>query len=163
MSWVYAGIGPRSIGPRVVDSAMNAGWLLADAGHTLRTGGAVGADNAFLRGCLKHPASRYELFLPWAGYCDLPLARATLVEPAEEAFVIAARYHPAWERCSQGARKLLARNAHVILGRELAAPVDLVVVPRRTTQGGTGHALRLVAGEAPGARVVELDELAALL
>lgn len=158
---MYAGIGPRSIGPRVVDQALYAGWLMARAGHTLRTGGATGADSAFLRGCLSYERARHELYLPWPDYCTL--APWMLCEPRPEAFVIAERYHPAWERCGQGAQKLLARNAHVILGRELAAPVDLVVVPRRTTQGGTGHALRLVAGEAPGARVVELDELAALL
>ena len=58
---------------------------------------------------------------------------------------IAARLHPAWHRCSNAVRKLHARNAAVLLGRQLNRPVDAVVAwsPDGAVVGGTGMALRI--------------------
>ena len=60
---------------------------------------------------------------------------------------IAARLHPAWHRCSNAVRKLHARNAAVLLRRELDRPVDAVVAwsPDGAVVGGTGMALRIAA------------------
>jgi hypothetical protein len=47
--------------------------------------------------------------------------------------------HPRWDRCTDAARKLHARNAHQILGINLNDPVDFVVcwTPNGAEVGGT--------------------------
>lgn len=73
--------------------------------------------------------------------------------PSAEAFELAARVHPAWDRCSGRVRALHARNSHEILGADLARPSNFVVcwTPDGSLDGagreagGTGQALRIAA------------------
>jgi hypothetical protein len=107
--------------------------------------------------------TRYELFLPWAGFTDV--APSTLNEPTPDAFRIARKYHPAWARLSEPARKLHARNVHIILGRDCVHPVRMVLcwTPDGSVDGvsrdagGTGMALRVARGEAPDATILNLS------
>jgi peptidoglycan/xylan/chitin deacetylase (PgdA/CDA1 family) len=62
--------------------------------------------------------------------------------PTNDAYVIAEKYHPAWTRCSPGAKKLHARNSHQILGKDLQTPCDFVVC-WSDGSGGTEQALRI--------------------
>lgn len=68
----------------------------------------------------------------------------------------AARFHPAWNRCDHGARKLHARNAAILLGPALDEPVDAVVcwTPGGQPAGGTATGIRIA--EALGIPVLNL-------
>jgi hypothetical protein len=68
--------------------------------------------------------------------------------------VIAAKYHPGWDYCKFGAKKLHSRNVHQILGQNLDSPTKFVVgwTPDGATTvttnktGGTGQAIRIAVG-----------------
>ena len=154
---LYAGIGARKTPIDALAIMREVGLRLAEQGWTLRTGGAQGADQAFLEGCLR-AAPRVELMLPWPGFNGHQ--RAWQGQPHRHAYEIAAAHHPAWQRCSEAAKHLLARNVHVLLGADLATPVSMVVAwtPSGRLDGGTGHALRVA--EAFG--ITEVRNLAAM-
>ena len=143
---IYAGIGARAT-PRPVLSNMAtmAGWL-ARTGWHLASGGADGADTAFAGGA---PAGWRTLYLPWAGYNGHAGPDCRVLSPGElsACMAIAARLHPAWNRCSPVVRKLHARNAAVLLSANLDRPVDAVVAFTLggAVTGGTGMALRIAA------------------
>ena len=139
----YAGIGARNTPPEVLNAmTVMAGWLARQGWH-LNSGGAAGADRAFAAGA---PASQRTLYLPWSGYngCAGPDCRVPSPSELESCMAIAARLHPAWDRCSPAVRKLHARNA-AILGIGVGRPVDAVVAwtPDGTITGGTGMAIRM--------------------
>jgi hypothetical protein len=140
MSFTYAGIGSRATPDHILREMTNVATNLELAGYTLRSGGARGADAAFERG-VSDPKHK-EIFLPWARFNnnDSPYWGAT-----PRAYDMAQAYHPAWERCSNAARKFHARNCHQILGWELNHPVEFVVcwTPNGVITGGTGQALRI--------------------
>ena len=143
---IYAGIGARATTPNVLrDMTKMARWL-ARTGWNLASGGAAGADSAFAEGT---PPGQRTLYLPWRGYNGHggPDCRALSRAELSACMDIAARLHPAWHRCSNAVRKLHARNAAVLLGRELDRPVDAVVAwsPDGAVVGGTGMALRIAA------------------
>ena len=139
----YAGIGARATPPSVLTAmTVMAGWL-ARQGWRLNSGGAAGADSAFAQGT---PAGQRTLYLPWSGYndCAGPDCRVLSQSEFEPCLAIAARLHPAWDRCSPAVRKLHARNA-AILGVGAGRRVDAVVAwtPGGTVTGGTGTAIRI--------------------
>ena len=139
----YAGIGARATPPSVLTAmTVMAGWLARQGWH-LNTGGAAGADRAFTAGA---PAGQRTLHLPWSGYNGCAGRDCRVLSPSElqSCMAIAARLHPAWDRCSPAVRKLHARNA-AILGVGLGRPVDAVVAwtPGGTVTGGTGRAIRI--------------------
>lgn len=85
------------------------------------------------------------------------------------AMEMAARYHPAWEKCSQGAKKkkkLHTRNMPQVLGETLNKKASLVVawtIDGKAT-GGTGQPLRIAADLGiPIANLKNLDERHQLL
>jgi hypothetical protein len=114
----------------------------------LRTGHAEGADQSFEGGAR---GSRHEVYLPWPGYNDdRPFMADSYVaeRPWSDAYDIAARLHPAWDRCSRGARALHARNVHIMLGPQLDDPARFALAwaPVEATgiaRGGTGMAQRI--------------------
>ena len=139
----YAGIGARNTPPSILTAmTVMAGWLARQGWH-LNSGGAAGADSAFAQGA---PAGQLTLYLPWPGYqgCTGPDCRVLSPSELEPYLAIAARLHPAWDRCSPAVRKLHARNA-AIVGVGLGRPVDAVVAwtPGGTITGGTGMAIRM--------------------
>ncbi len=143
ITFTYAGIGARATPPSVLTAmTVMAGWLARQGWH-LNSGGAAGADSAFAQGT---PAGRRTLHLPWSGYngCAGPDCRVPSPSEFQSCLTIAARLHPAWDRCSPAVRKLHARNA-AILGVGLGRPVDAVVAwtPGGTVTGGTGMAIRI--------------------
>jgi hypothetical protein len=166
----YAGIGSRKTPDSVLRLMEKCAARLRDLGWTLRSGCAEGADSAFERGA----EDQAELFIPWSGFrgrqpeCyDGPL----VMLPSPGAFELAAQTHPAWGRCSRGARALHARNCHQILGPDLESPSVFVVCwtpdgaeeARQITAatGGTGQALRLACRR--GVPVFNMKQESALL
>ena len=118
----YAGIGARATPPSILTAmTVMAGWLGRQGWH-LNSGGAAGADSAFAEGA---PAGQRTLYLPWSGYNGRAGPDCQVLSPSEleSCMAIAARLHPAWDRCSPAVRKLHARNA-AIVGVGLGRPVD---------------------------------------
>lgn len=142
---IYAGIGSRETPSDVLALFMMLGYNLAWRGHTLRSGHAPGADQAFEKGALKvideGREPLIELYLPWQSF-EGGSDYATRTEPTDEAAAIAAEYHPRWQYLTQGAKKLMARNSHQVLGPDLNDPVH-VIVCWTPGKGGTEQALRI--------------------
>jgi hypothetical protein len=132
----YAGIGSRETPADILGVMTDIARTLAEQDYTLRSGAAQGADSAFEAG-----ATKKEIWLPWLGFNG----HTSRLLPSPEAFEVAREFHPAWDRCSRGARALHARNIHQILGPDLNDPVGMVVCWTRNggRSGGTGQALRL--------------------
>lgn len=162
----YAGIGSRRT-PLEICALMTetARLLAARYGLRCRSGGAARADQAFQNSALLWEPGLFDLFLPWDGYNGHQGAYARLYRPEPEAYEIAARYHPWWSSIKgEGVRHLLARNCHIALGPNLDSPVSFVVCwtpdgsidGQGPDSGGTGHCLRVIAGEAPGTPVFNL-------
>jgi hypothetical protein len=153
---VYAGIGSREVPPCQVARMERLAQVLAQHGWTLRTGLARGSDQAFYRGATAGRGP-VELYLPWATFERSARAQGgqdTVVDcPSAEAYRIAQRFHPEWERLSRGVRALHARNSHEVLGQDLTTPAGLVICWTRNGSrdgsaqgtGGTGQALRVAA------------------
>ena len=121
----YAGIGARRTPPDMLrNMTALAAWPERRGWH-LHSGGAAGADTALAAGA---PQAR-TLYLPWPGYQDHsgPDCHVPSGDLYRSCVRIAEAVHPAWHRCTPGARKLHARNVSILLGRELDSPVLAVV------------------------------------
>lgn len=148
MNLVYAGIGSRETPAEVLETMTTIARSLALSGYTLRSGGAPGADLAFEKG-----AGQKEIFLPWKKFNDNPSA---LFSPSDKALEIASHHHPVWSRLPDSVKRLHGRNAHQILGLDLASPVDFVLCwtqdgcesakTRTSKTGGTGTAISIAYG-----------------
>jgi hypothetical protein len=160
----YTGVGSRETPNDILKLMENIGEKLASQGWTLRSGGAVGADQAFERGMFKfagydQPYSWLpaEIYLPWSGYEDhykdthgglniLPSHIKLEDERIAEGMAMA--IHPAWEACKQGAKKMHTRNVFQVLGRTLDAPSKMLIAwtrldNRGNPKGGTATAINL--------------------
>lgn len=109
-------------------------------GYTLRSGGAKGADYAFELGCDRVRGGR-EIFVPWDGFENRRMEYGI----PDKAFELAGLVHPAWEKLSEGARKLHARNCMQVLGPNLDDPSRMVIcwTDGGKMVGGTRTALKL--------------------
>lgn len=129
---IFAGIGSRSTPEKILLEMSNISTLLTSPPYkwTLRSGGAKGADSAFESGVVEQ---RKQIF-----YAHHSTAEA------EE---LAAKFHPAWWRCNDYARKLHGSNMIILLGPNLRDPVDCVIcwTQKGADIGGTGQALRAAA------------------
>jgi hypothetical protein len=159
----YTGIGSRET-PQDIQAVMtDAAAELATLGWGLRSGGAVGADQAFEEGWWGHrqqkgidyTANDYECYVPWWGYegHEMSSHDGCNINPESwpnyfTATVMAALLHPNWEACKQGAKKMHARNCYQVLGKDLATPSKFVIGYAKTDkkgvpQGGTATAFKL--------------------
>lgn len=141
----YAGIGSRQTPQEVRAKIHEFAKALNDKGYTLRSGGADGADSFF-----EEAADRMEIFLPWRGFnkrprADLSPEKRYIQSPSQEAIELAQETINGYDARPHGARMLLARNMHQILGENLDSPVDMVIcwTYAGNTQGGTAHGMRL--------------------
>lgn len=150
-SRTYTGVGARSTpwAPRCRLTAI--AEELCERDWTLRTGGAKGADQAFLTGVLNAslcgPEHGAELFLPHDGFQGLTGANPFVVrtEPSEDAFEMACDVlgAQAWSGLSWFAMQAHARNMHEVLGADLVTPSEVVVcwTPGAKDVGGTRTAI----------------------
>ena len=144
---VYAGIGSRKTPREVLDAMTRVARALAAEGWVLHSGGADGADGAFAAGA---PAAKRTIYLPWPGYNRLRGPDTVVLDEREQAAAqaVVARHHPAWERCSRGARSLHGRNHAIIHGvRDTGTDrlVDAVIcwTPEGRLTGGTATGIRM--------------------
>lgn len=166
----YTGIGSRQTPGPILALMQALAMMLCDEKWVLRSGAAPGADSAFEQGALlARPQygganTPIQIWLPWPGFEGRPEGNGWDYRIGggggdEE---IAERFHPAWDKCSQGARKLHTRNVAQILGSrivhygsendpdpevyETREPMSKFVIcwtKGGRGQGGTGQALRI--------------------
>ena len=135
----YTGIGARKTPSDVLSTMTSIATLLDRQGYTFRSGAADGADSAFEAGVsLITP----EIYLPCANFNK---SASSFTSPKKEAYLISEKYHPAWNRLSPAAKKLMARNVHQIIGWDMRTLSDFVVcwTADGKASGGTGQALRI--------------------
>jgi len=143
----YAGIGSRNTPDDVLMFIQRIARKMAIIGVHLQTGGADGADTAFQIGARKGPST---IYVPWNGYNNLHAGtygdcEIKLPPNMAHSMQLASQYHPAWDRCSKGARMLHARNMNIILGDQLNTPVKGVIcwTEQGLLKGGTAQGIRL--------------------
>lgn len=138
---IYAGIGSRVASIDICNTIFNIGKYMAESGWLLRSGGSDKCDSSFESGC-DLAGGKKEIFLPWKGFNN---STSQLYKLTDEAYIKASKIHPAWDKCSLGAKKMHTRNVYQILGFDLHSPVDLVIcwTPNGKEIGGTATALKL--------------------
>lgn len=131
MNW-YAGIGSRETPQEILQLSKEIAAAFAAKGLGLRSGHAIGSDLAFESGCDEA-----------GGVKEIWVAEDSLANPHWEAYSMP--FHPAPDRCSQWAKNLHARNAAIILGKDLDDPVKFVVCWTKDGKatGGTGQGIRI--------------------
>lgn len=157
---VITGIGSRQTPEHILKLFEKVAMRMALDGDILRTGGADGADNAFLKGTVRS-GGQFELYLPWPSFNKSKITAISegsphpggavngliFNKPQIEAHSIAAYYHPAWKFLKPGAKLLHARNVHQIFGPNVDDPIfsDLVIcwTENGKLKGGTATALRI--------------------
>ena len=145
----YAGIGSRETPSDVLTLMASIAEQLANGGWTLRSGHALGADQAFEHGA----GIMSEIYLPFPMFqAAVPIHGEVFTRPTAAAWRLASQIHPAWDRCTNFARDCHARNMHQVLGWDLATPVDFVICwarldPDGNPRGGTAQAVRLARRE----------------
>lgn len=139
----YTGIGSRKTPSAILALMGVLARIYVKAGYTLRSGGANGADSAFHMSVAFNDGLA-EIFLPWPKF-NGKVGNDFIVMDDPHAMELAASIHPAWDKCSQGARKLHARNCHQVLGRDLETPSEFIVcwTPGGLDKGGTAIAIKL--------------------
>lgn len=137
----YAGVGSRETPDEILKNMTEIAKILNDKRFVLRSGGAGGADSAFEKGA----GVDKQIFLPFDGFNGRKVDGKKFFLPTRDAFKIAEKYHPAWDRCNDFARKCHARNVHQVLGLDLMEPVHFLVCWTKDGRdsGGTGQAIRI--------------------
>jgi len=123
MTKFYTGVGSRETPESVLRLMKKIAIKLSELGYCLRSGGADGADSAFEAG------ARFKRIF-------------TANQATPEAIKIAAKFHPAWHRCGEYARKLHGRNSFQVLGENLNTPSSFLIC--WTRDGATSHTERSI-------------------
>ena len=150
----YTGIGSRETPISVLEAMYSIAQHLYKNEWTLRSGGAPGADQAFEWGVADEYEEDngwpcHEIYLPWPTFQQNQ--RSWLMpkrtKPQDEAYEIAAQYHPAWNYLKPWGKTLHARNVHQALGYDVTnpEPSEFIVCWTKGAkgEGGTGQALRI--------------------
>jgi hypothetical protein len=151
---IFAGIGSREVPEDIYNEIVKFSSKMAEKGWILRSGGAEGCDEAFEKGYENYPKNKM-IYLPWKGFNNNNSEFNVVTKPAME---LAEKYHPAWNKCDDSAKKLLARDSYQILGLYLDDPCNLVVCwTLDENSGGTSQALRIA--KAYNIRIINLAKI----
>ena len=115
----FAGIGTREPTKEILDICFLLGQEIAKAGHILKSGNAIGCDNAFMMGASSIDPSKVIACLPWKGYNN------TLLHPKWKTFIegqgskqlyrlLIKTLHPKWNNLKDSVKALHTRNAAII-------------------------------------------------
>jgi len=143
----YAGIGSRKAPQDIQDRMWAIAIVLEIKGYTLRSGNAIGSDQAFSSGV----KSEAQIWLPYYGFNKgfsnrYPKHIYEVIFPDDkEAFASIAKYHPKMNSLNSNSLKLMARNYRQIVGRNGEANSEFVLcwTPGGEIVGGTGQAIRI--------------------
>lgn len=151
---VYAGVGSRDTPDDVLELMRRFGKAAGEAGWTLRSGGAEGADSAFEFGCDQAEGPK-RIFYATEGDIEEsgnPNGHHGVTAHPEHLRTVD-QYHPKPSLLSGYVQRLMARNSAQVLGFNLDRPANLLVcwTPDGATSwehtseetGGTGQAIRL--------------------
>lgn len=144
----YAGIGSRRAPLDVLTLCAQIGGLLRESGWILRSGHAIGCDQAFEAAGDDPDKACAEIFLPWKDYeADVQPYGAAYPMPSMPALEAARARHPTPDRLSMAALRLLARNHHILFGRNLDEPVTFVCCwfDSAVKRGGTYYTAKLAS------------------
>jgi predicted Rossmann-fold nucleotide-binding protein len=135
-------IGSRRLSAAELEICQEIGQRLVRRGHAVVTGGAIGADQAFARGGASIDPKQVHVWLPWFAYelGKRPADTIVHLEELEGDAALAQRNHPAWTWLRPAVRKLMVRNARIIMDSEY-----VVAWPGRDNigpTGGTVHGMR---------------------
>lgn len=123
----YSGIGSRKIDTASCNLLKQIASRLENQGYCLRSGGAIGADQAFESGIKGYNKT---IFLP--------------NDATYESIQMAKQFHPAWDSLNTYVRKLMGRNCQIILGENLDSPSLFVLCwTLDETIGGTSHGIKV--------------------
>lgn len=141
----YCGVGSRSTPSYILTYMRRIAKRLEHQLFTLYTGGADGADTAFLAG-----TQIYKVFMPSHIHNQRISNRLDFIDCSdfpnwEEAVQTVYKYHPNPSTLNNFGISLMARNAYCVLGEDLKSPVDFVLcwTPNGRDIGGTSQALRI--------------------
>lgn len=141
----YCGVGSRSTPSYMLTYMRRIAKRLEHQLFTLYTGGAYGADTAFLAG-----TQIYKVFMPSNIHNQRISNRLDFIDCSdlynwEEAIQTVYKYHPNPSALNEFGFKLMGRNAYCVLGEDLKSPVDFVLcwTPNGKDVGGTSQALRI--------------------
>ena len=153
----YAGIGSREISKREVELIHRVAQLMNERGYVLYSGGAPGSDTEFESACEGRGVS----FLPWESFAvQRPYPIFEVVRHTKESVESIHKYHPAPDRLSKAAQKLMSRNYFQVNGVDSLPRVDVVICCATPTvdgvSGGTGQAVRIA--NAAGVQVINLRD-----
>ena len=132
MDHYYTGVGSRKTPLDILNLMTRIATHLDGLGKVLRSGGAKGADDAFLQGT-SLPA---QLYLPYQGFNG---HQGIVIEDQEillKATEIAARIHGDWAGCDDFARKTHRRSVFQILGGDLKTPSEFLIFWAATDRNG---------------------------
>ena len=130
-------------------------YKLSVLGWHGRSGSAGGADLAFEKGFMhsvtdNNTNGSFTGYLPWNGFNGrVEDAYHKVRGSCHNAALIAEKTHPAWERCSRGAKSLHTRNVYQVLGDDLNTPSSLCIFYAQPVgksgqvKGGTNTAVQL--------------------
>ena len=137
----YTGIGSRETPREILSLMAKIATKLELDGYILRSGGASGADIAFERGIAD--SKNKEIYIPWNGFNNN--YTGIIGSNQKGALELASKVHPAWHRCSAGAKKLHTRNAFQVLGSDLNIPSKFIICWTKNGQevGGTAIAIKM--------------------
>lgn len=133
--YYYTGVGSRKTPSRILQLMTAIAQKMARYNYILRSGGAIGADSAFEAGAGIRKAIFYAQ------------------DSTHEAEVLASQFHPAWNKCSDFAKRLHGRNSFQVLGADLSTPSQYCIcwtpdgcethATREYVTGGTGTAISI--------------------
>jgi hypothetical protein len=110
-------IGSRETPSNILRWMEEAGANLVRAGHTIVSGNAPGADQAWARGGNSVDPTKVELCLPWRDFELHAYRHGNRITPSDAtAWRHAAGLHPLWDHLRDGPRRLLARNVKIVYG-----------------------------------------------
>lgn len=151
---IYTMIGSRETPKEILEVMEKFAYKAASKGYVVRSGAADGADTCAEEGVhcfifdqsvppLKESAKDLmEIYLPWKdfngrrsddyGYYTLPF-----LENKNQAYALAEQQHPAWDKCSNGAKSLHARNTMQVLGKDLNTPSRFILCYGKSEKEGS--------------------------
>lgn len=143
----YAFMGNRDTPPDVLETMKRIATKLNEIGYTLRSDGGDVPGNVLEAG-----EWRKEVHLPWKAFNE---KTSTLNYSQKEAYELAKLFHPAWDGLKPAIQAFMARNARVVLGKDLKSPVMFMVCwsqdgaetlsEKSSRTGNVGHPLAIAA------------------
>lgn len=137
-------VGSRDITDEMRKNLIEIGKFIAFKGWNVVSGNALGADSAYAEGANQVDESKVWLHLPWRTYNKELIKPGNIIRPFKSEWCeLARRHHPIYDTLTFGAKKMMDRNAGIMIDSDVALAV---LNHSRVGWGGTWHGWN-VAGE----------------